>query len=210
MSVPSLPQPGLRLPCVLLGFALAAALSACDGDKLSERAVNDAVRRHVAAQPDVCVPERVVYTQSLSSGKLPRALQAHGLTLIRNAQQATRSGQRTVYEWTTEGQKYLKQIHENGVSVRALCFAKRTLDQVTTQHPPQKGQLLPVWTVQFTTCRWRSGLEPRRTGACRHARNCPGPHAGECLADRAPAAARRAVGGRALIEVGYAGSVAMI
>ena len=150
MSVPSLPQPGLRLPCVLLGFALAAALSACDGDKLSERAVNDAVRRHVAAQPDVCVPERVVYTQSLSSGKLPRALQAHGLTLIRNAQQATRSGQRTVYEWTTEGQKYLKQIHENGVSVRALCFAKRTLDQVTTQHPPQKGQLLPVWTVQFT------------------------------------------------------------
>lgn len=134
----------------LIWVALAAGLSACGQGQLSERAVNDVVRQHVAAQPDVCVPERIVYTQSLSSGKLPRALAGHGLVRIRNADQATRSGQRTVYEWTDEGQKHLRQISDNGVSVRSLCFAKRTLDQVTTQHPPQQGQLLPVWTVQFT------------------------------------------------------------
>ena len=150
MSVPSLPLFGLRPLSAPLGLALALALSACGSDKLSERAVNDAVRQHVAAQPDVCVPERVVYAQSLSSGKLPRLLQSHGLVVIRNADQARLSGQRTVYEWTAEGQKHLKQVNENGAQVRALCFAKRTLDKVTTQHPPQQGQLLPVWTVQFT------------------------------------------------------------
>ena len=131
-------------PAILVGLA------ACGENKIGERAVNDTVRQHVAAQADVCVPERVVYAQSLTSGKLARALQSKGLVVIRNADQATRSGQRTVYEWTPEGQKFLKQVDENGVKVRAVCFATRTLEKVTTQHPPQQGQLNPVWTVQFT------------------------------------------------------------
>ena len=147
---PHAAQAGRFMAGVAVPAVLALGLAGCGDSKIGERAVNDTVRQHVTAQPDVCVPERVVYAQSLTSGKLPRALQEHGLVVIRNADQATRSGQRTIYEWTPEGQKYLKQIDENGVAVRAVCFARRTLDKVTTQHPPQQGQLNPVWTVQFT------------------------------------------------------------